>query len=234
MALEKRGLSAYVPMRTTWIESVQSKQKMKREIQRAMLPGYVFVCVPDDSGIWYEMRQQHRDGQNIFGINGVVTNNGKACRVSTHTLKQLSEEERAGWFDDRAKRRLLAESNPEMAGPSVRTGDSVSIREGAFAAFMGVAEADSASGQVRALITIFGRETLVVVPIDQVQNHSRNSLDDMATAARLTRAGSLSDLARSQSEGLADWRTIEDRRRARMDTEIRAQTEGQRPLKQAN
>lgn len=232
-ALMDKGLTAYVPMSTEWVESIQARQKFKREVQRPMLPGYVFVCVADDSGIWYEMRQKHRDGRNVFGINGVVTNNGKACRIATTILKTLADEERAGWFDERRKRALLAESNPEMSGPAVRMGDIVNITDGAFATYSGVAEADSTSGSVRAMVQIFGRDTLVVVPIDQIENQSRTSIDDMASAARLARAEPLSELARSQGSGLASWRVIEEARQKRVASDIVAQQDGERPLRKA-
>lgn len=229
--LKEKGLTGYVPMATTWVESIQARQKFKREVQGPMLPGYVFIRVPDGSSLWYDMKQKHRDGRNVFGINGVVTNNGKACRIATATLKLLSEEERMGWFDERAKRALLAEGNPDLAGPAVRQGDEVEIKDGAFATYGGLAGADSAGGSVRVMVQIFGRETLVVVPIDDIENKSRSSAEDIAAAARYARATPMSDLARSQASGLMDWKTIEGDRQQRMRLDIEAQLQGKRPLK---
>ncbi|AWN43799.1 transcription termination/antitermination protein NusG [Methylobacterium durans] len=223
-ALMDAGLVAYVPMETLWLDEVRLKQKVKREVQRAMLPRYVFLCVPTGSRIWYDLRERHRDGRNVFGIAGIVMNDGQPCRIPTATLKQLAQEERDGWFDQRRRRALEMQRNPDLSGPALRAGDRLKVVGGPFTSYSGVAEADSGSGTVRALVDIFGRSTLVVVPLEQVENLSRDVATDPVGPTPLTRAEPYSGMALAQGRQV-DWRAIEERRLRRQERVISAQAE---------
>src|SRR5204862_87367 len=149
-SLKEVGALGYVPMETKWIEAVKLKLKQKRETQRPILPGYVFLRVPADSGLWYDLKRSHRDGRNVHGIGGVIMNDGQPCRISARLLRQLASEERDGWFDERRRRALEMERNPELSGPLLRAGERLKIVGGAFASYEGEAEADSTSDSVRA------------------------------------------------------------------------------------
>lgn len=219
-SLKEAGIACYVPMETYWLEAVKLKLKQKRETQRPILPGYVFLHVPADSGLWYQLKMKHRDGRNVHGIGGVITNAGQPCQISARLLKQLASEERDGWFDERRRRALEMDRNPSLSGPMVKAGENLKIVGGAFATYEGRAEVDSSSDNVRALIDIFGRETLVVVPLDQVENLSRDVQRDPVRAMPIHRAGSMSGLAQAQNAAPINWQAIEDRRRKQVEHAI--------------
>lgn len=220
-SLKEAGVSAYVPMETYWFESVKLKQKVKREAQRPILPGYVFLCVPADSGLWWDLKQKFRDGRNVHGIGGVISNDGEPCRIGARLLGQLASEERDGWFDERRRRALEIQRNPSLTGPMLRAGERMKIVGGAFATYEGVAEVDSSSDNVRALVEIFGRPTLMVVPLDQVENLSRDVQRDPIGTLPIHRAGAeMSGLAQSRNSAPIDWQAIEERRRKRVEHAI--------------
>ncbi|MGE8129028.1 transcription termination/antitermination protein NusG [Methylobacterium sp. NPDC080182] len=220
LSLKDVGVLGYVPMETKWIETVKLKLKQKRETQRPILPGYVFLRVPADSGLWYDLKRSHRDGRNVHGIGGVIMNDGQPCRISARLLCQLASEERDGWFDERRRRALEMERNPELSGPLLRAGERLKIVGGAFATYEGEAEADSTSDSVRALVEIFGRPTIMTVSLDQVENLSRDVQRDPVGAMPIHRAGEMSGLAQSQNSAPIDWQAIEERRRKRMEHAI--------------
>lgn len=213
-------IACYVPMETYWVEAVKLKLKQKRETQRPILPGYVFLHVPTDSGLWYDLKAKHRDGRNVHGIGGVIMNDGQPCQIGAKLLRQLANEERDGWFDERRRRALEMERNPSLSGPLLKAGENLKIVGGAFATYEGKAEVDSTSENVRALIDIFGRPTLVVVPLDQVENLSRDVQRDPVGAMPIHRAGTMSGLAQAQNGVPLDWQAIEDRRRKRVEHAI--------------
>lgn len=219
-SLKEAGISGYVPMETYWVDAIKLKLKQKREMQRAILPGYVFLHVPADSGLWYALKMKHRDGRNVHGIGGVIMNNGQPCQISARLLRQLASEERDGWFDERRRRALEMERNPSLSGPLLRAGESLKIVGGAFATYEGRAEVDSTSENVRALVEIFGRETLVVVPLDQVENLSRDVQRDPVGAMPIHRAGAMSGLAQAQNAAPINWQAIEERRRKQVEHAI--------------
>lgn len=220
LSLKDAGVLGYVPMETKWIEAVKLKLKQKRETQRPILPGYVFLRVPADSGLWYDLKRSHRDGRNVHGIGGVIMNDGQPCRISARLLRQLASEERDGWFDERRRRALEMERNPELSGPLLRAGERLKIVGGAFASYEGEAEADSTSDSVRALVEIFGRPTIMTVSLDQVENLSRDVQRDPVGAMPIHRAGEMSGLAQSRNSAPIDWQAIEERRRKRMEHAI--------------
>lgn len=220
LSLKDVGVLGYVPMETKWIEAIKLKLKQKRETQRPILPGYVFLRVPADSGLWYDLKRSHRDGRNVHGIGGVIMNDGQPCRISARLLRQLASEERDGWFDERRRRALEMERNPELSGPLLRAGERLKIVGGAFATYEGEAEADSTSDSVRALVEIFGRPTIMTVSLDQVENLSRDVQRDPVGAMPIHRAGEMSGLAQSRNSAPIDWQAIEERRRKRMEHAI--------------
>lgn len=230
-SLKEAKITGYVPMETYWVDAVKLKLKQKRETQRPILPGYVFLHVPADSGLWYQLKQKHRDGRNVHGIGGVIMNNGEPCRISAKLLRQLASEERDGWFDERRRRALEMERNPNLSGPLLRAGERLKIVGGAFTSYEGAAEVDSTSENVRALVEIFGRTTLVVVPLDQVENLSRDVVRDPIGATPIHRAGEMSGLAQAQNSAPVGWQAIEERRRHQVERDIWEQHHGRRPVK---
>jgi transcription antitermination factor NusG len=225
---------AYSPMQTLWVPAVRKTQRVRVETQRPILPGYVFARIPTGSRLWFDLRRQHRDGQRVFPVRGVVTNHGRPCRIQPRLLAQLATEERDGWFDERRRSKLIADQRPELAGPTFRAGERVGITAGAFANHEGVAQADCASGAVRTLIKVFGGETVVVVPIGQTENRSREMAGSDLGALPLQRASDLtglSDLARSQGQ-VVGWRNLEQERLRRVHRNIFVQGAGKRPVKQ--
>lgn len=128
-------------------EEVEIKDGHRRTVRRRVFPGYVLVhmIMTDDS--WYVVR-------NTPGVTGFVGSGTKP------TPLQKAEV-------DKIFKRM------EVEAPTIkvnfRVGQTVRIIDGPFADFMGtVDEVDAGRGNVRVLVSFFGRETPVELDFLQV------------------------------------------------------------------
>ena len=120
------------------------KDNKKRDVERKIFPGYVFVkmVMTDDS--WYVVR-------NIRGVTGFLGEGNKAIPLSDADVAALGVE----------KREVVV---------SYQVGDSVRITDGALESFLGtVEEIDLDRSKVRVVVSMFGRETPVELELDQVE-----------------------------------------------------------------
>ena len=123
---------------------VELKDNKKREVERKIFPGYVFIkmVVPDDS--WYVVRNTH-------GCTGFVGPASKPVPLTDKEVERFGVETRS------------IEVNYEV-------GDNVKIIDGPLSGFMGIVdELDTARNFVRVTISMFGRETPVELELDQVE-----------------------------------------------------------------
>ncbi len=123
---------------------VEVKDNKKREVERKIFPGYVFIkmIVTDDS--WYVVRNTH-------GCTGFVGPASKPVPLTEKEVERFGVETRT------------VEVNYEV-------GDNVKIVDGPLSGFMGIVdELDTARDFVRVTISMFGRETPVELELDQVE-----------------------------------------------------------------
>ncbi|TNC14891.1 hypothetical protein FF100_04750 [Methylobacterium terricola] len=173
LGLRKLGYAAYSPAETIWVPYSRQQQKAKREVQRPFFVRYVFIGMHDDDP-WWPLRERDAFGRNKLGIVGIVSNQGKPMLMRVDELAKIANHEREGWYDER-KRPLLEQGEKELSRPKVEAGEMVRIIDGAFATYEGRADEDSTAEKARVWINVFGRETLMVMPIADVENLSRRS-----------------------------------------------------------
>jgi transcriptional antiterminator NusG len=129
-------------------KAIEIKNGKRRTVERRIFPGYVMVdmVVTDDS--WYVVR-------NTPNVTGFVGSGTDPIPVSDDEIKKIQ------------KRMGVEEPKYKM---DVSVGESVTINDGPFKGFDGViSEIDEEKGKVKALVSIFGRETPVELDFLQVK-----------------------------------------------------------------
>lgn len=119
----------------------------KKEYQRKLMPGYVFVkmVMTDDS--WYVVR-------NIRGCTGFVGPEGEPMPLTDEEVKNNSLE------------RVSVEVSYEV-------GDLVNVIDGPLEGFSGtVDEIDVNNNSVQVTVSMFGRENTVEFELDQLEKVS--------------------------------------------------------------
>lgn len=152
MNMEDKIFEVTIPME----EVVELKNGKKQTVQRKIFPGYLLVRCEMDDESWYCIR-------NTPGVTGFV---GQSDRGQKPTPLRRREV-----------RTFLAPKSTGGAGEPVRAkpkldydeGESVRVKEGPFADFLGtIAEINADHMKLKVLVNIFGRETLVEMDFSQV------------------------------------------------------------------
>ncbi|MBE6779128.1 MAG: transcription termination/antitermination factor NusG [Ruminococcaceae bacterium] len=143
--VENRGLQdwihkVHIPTETV----VEVKDNQRKEVERKLFPGYVFVKMVMTDESWFVVR-------NVRGCTGFVGPNGKPV--------PLTEKEIASFGVERK----------EIVVDYV-VGDTVMIVDGPLENFSGlVEEIDTDNNMVRIKTSMFGREQSVELELDQVE-----------------------------------------------------------------
>ncbi len=120
------------------------KDNKKREVERKVFPGYVLLKMVMTDDTWYIVR-------NTRGCTGFVGPGSKPV--------PLTEAEVAALGVDIRKVEVEYE-----------VGDTVSIIDGPLEGFVGTVEkVDTEKSAVHVIISMFGRETPVILELDQVE-----------------------------------------------------------------
>jgi transcription termination/antitermination protein NusG len=152
MNMEDSIYEVVIPME----EVVEFKNGKKQTVQRKVFPGYLLVRCQMDDESWYCIR-------NTPGVTGFV---GQSDRGQKPTPLRRREV-----------RTFLSTKGPgadaEAARPKPKLdyeeGESVRVKEGPFADFLGtIAEINADHMKLKVLVNIFGRETLVEMDFSQV------------------------------------------------------------------
>ncbi len=142
--VESRGMQELIQDIKIPMETVtEIKDDKKREVERKIFPGYVFIkmIVTDDS--WYVVR-------NIRGCTGFV---GPASKPVPLTDAEIAS--------------LGVEKHSVEVGYS--GGDTVKIISGPLEGYSGVIKSiDLANNNVCVVLSMFGRETPVELELDQI------------------------------------------------------------------
>ncbi|MFQ5424585.1 MAG: transcription termination/antitermination protein NusG [Phycisphaerae bacterium] len=125
---------------------------------RKLYPGYIFVematdedgSVPDD--VWYVIK-------DTTGVGDFIGSDGKPSAMKPHDVEQM-----LGIVDKVAEQPTLA----GMAG--MKKGDPIKVKEGPFENFEGeIDEVYPDKGQVKVIVTIFGRATPIELEYWQIE-----------------------------------------------------------------
>lgn len=142
--VENQSLQALIEEVCVPTETVlEVKDNKQREVERKVFPGYVLVkmILTDDS--WYVIR-------NIRGVTGFVGPSSKPIPLSESEVKALGVE------------KIHVEVNYAV-------GDNVKIISGPLDGFVGVVETvDPDKNLVAVTVSMFGRDTLVELELNQV------------------------------------------------------------------
>ena len=126
---------------------VEIKDNQRKEVERKLFPGYVFVKMVMTDESWFGVR-------NVRGCTGFVGPNGadgKPLPLTEEEVLSLGVE----------KKEIIVD---------YEVGDTVMITDGPMENFSGrVDELDREKNMVRVVISMFGRETPVELELDQVE-----------------------------------------------------------------
>lgn len=124
---------------------VETKDNVKKEVERKVFPGYVLIKMIMTDDTWYIVR-------NIRGVTGFVGPGSKPVPLSDAEVEQLGVEKKA------------------VVTVSYSVGDNVKICDGPLEGFIGVVEELSVDkNKVKVVTSMFGRETPVELELDQVE-----------------------------------------------------------------
>ena len=112
-------------------------------------PGYIFVRVANDPRAWHGLLAV----KNVVGVLGTAERPSPIADSKINELRRMVDD---GRLDQTVEARRL------------KKGDRVAVREGPFAWFEGAVEGYAGTAHVRVLLALFGRETVVVLKLDEV------------------------------------------------------------------
>ncbi|MEG0833457.1 MAG: transcription termination/antitermination protein NusG [Oscillospiraceae bacterium] len=123
---------------------VELKDDKRKEIERKLFPGYVFVKMTMTDETWYIVR-------NTRGVTGFVGTPTKAVPLTQAEVDSLGVDTQKVTVD-------------------YSVGDSVNIVDGPLAGFIGtVEEIDTEKRKVKVKVSMFGRETSAELELSQVK-----------------------------------------------------------------
>ena len=146
MGLENKIFNVTVPLD----DDVEMQNGRKKIVKRKVFPGYVLVEMIVDDQSWYVVR-------NTPGVTGFVgSESTKPIPLTESEVNHILRPE-----GESIRRRPTIDIEP---------GQSVLINSGAFESQPAtVTEVDRERGRIKAVVEIFGRETIADLDFDQVE-----------------------------------------------------------------
>lgn len=143
--VENRNLQSQIhEVRVPTETVVEIKDNQRKEVERKIFPGYVLVKMIMNDENWFVVR-------NIRGCTGFVGPNGKPVPLTEKEIAALGVE----------KKEIVV---------NYAVGDTVAIIDGPLENFSGkVEEINTEKNMVRVTISMFGRETVTELELDQVE-----------------------------------------------------------------
>lgn len=150
------------------------KDGKRKQVKRKLLPGYVLVRIDLDDASWSVIR-------DTPGVTSFVGNEGKPTPVKVREVaKFLLPPETAQTSEETGEEVPVDVSATGVATPpkpasetveiDFEVGESVTVLSGPFASVNAtISEIDTQNNKLRALVSIFGRETPVELEFDQVE-----------------------------------------------------------------
>lgn len=156
------------------VEEVEERKDdgKKKIVKRKLLPGYVLVRMSLDDPSWSVVR-------DTPGVTSFVGSEGQPSKVKIREVAKFlmpKETITADAADEAANAdgELAVAAAPQAEKKAVaidyEVGESVTILSGPFASVAAtISEIDPDTGRMKALVSIFGRETPVELGIDEVE-----------------------------------------------------------------
>jgi len=152
MNMEDAIYEVVIPME----EVVEFKNGKKQTVQRKVFPGYLLVRCQMTDESWYCIR-------NTPGVTGFVGQSDRGQKPTPLRRKEVRTFLAAKPTGEAAE---AARPKPKL---DYEEGESVRVKEGPFADFLGtIAEINPDHMKLKVLVNIFGRETLVEMDFSQV------------------------------------------------------------------
>jgi transcriptional antiterminator NusG len=152
MNMEDSIYEVVIPME----EVVEFKNGKKQTVQRKVFPGYLLVRCEMTDESWYCIR-------NTPGVTGFVGQSDRGQKPTPLRRREVRTFLAAKGGGGEAE---TARPRPKL---DYEEGESVRVKEGPFADFLGtVAEINADHMKLKVLVNIFGRETLVEMDFSQV------------------------------------------------------------------
>ncbi|MBI8999519.1 transcription termination/antitermination protein NusG [Corynebacterium sp. CCM 8864] len=153
-------------------EVIEIRDGKRKPVKRKLLPGYVLVRMDINDRSWSVVR-------DTPGVTSFVGNEGNATPVKHRDVakflmpQETTPVEGEDGTIDASGEKLVAQPSPS-AGKHVevdfQVGEAVTILTGALASVSAtISEIDAEGGKLKALVSIFGRETPVDLTFDQVE-----------------------------------------------------------------
>lgn len=150
--LAEAGYSTFLPVHTYWNSS---RFRVKRQLERPLLVRYLFAGVPGRHDVLPDA-DWNAWGQ-IEGITCILGDKGgRPIPVPIENVVQLAGEVEAGFYDD--------------TGNTYDAGETLMISKGVFASFPSttadaVARDAAPDDPIRVIVRLFGRETIMQIPL---------------------------------------------------------------------
>lgn len=156
------------------IEEVQERKDGKlKTVKRKLLPGYVLVRMSLDDPSWSVVR-------DTPGVTSFVGSEGHPTQVKIREVAKFlmpketvtADAAEGAQSGDAAELSVAAapKAEDEKVAIDYEVGESVTILSGPFASVAAtISEIDPATGRIKALVSIFGRETPVELGLDEVE-----------------------------------------------------------------
>ena len=146
------------------IEEVEERKDGKRKIvKRKLLPGYVLVRMSLDDPSWSVVR-------DTPGVTSFVGSEGHPTQVEVDAEETVTAAEGEASADAELSVAAAPKAEDAAAAIDYEVGESVTILSGPFASVAAtISEIDAATGRIKALVSIFGRETPVELGLDEVE-----------------------------------------------------------------
>lgn len=152
MNMEDQIFEVVIPME----EVVEFKNGKKQTVQRKVFPGYLLVRCQMNDESWYCIR-------NTPGVTGFVGQSDRGQKPTPLSRREVRTflAPKGGGGEGQ-----VAPAKPKL---DYEEGESVRVKEGPFADFLGtIAEINADHMKLKVLVNIFGRETLVEMDFSQV------------------------------------------------------------------
>lgn len=156
------------------VEEVEERKDdgKKKIVKRKLLPGYVLVRMSLDDPSWSVVR-------DTPGVTSFVGSEGQPSKVKIREVAKFlmpketitaDAAEEAANADGELAVAAAPQAEKKAVAVDYEVGESVTILSGPFASVAAtISEIDPDTGRMKALVSIFGRETPVELGIDEVE-----------------------------------------------------------------
>lgn len=170
MRAQTMGIDEQIHEVVVPLEEVEEIKDGKRKVvKRKLLPGYVLVRMSLDDPSWSVVR-------DTPGVTSFVGSEGHPTPVKIREVAKFlmpKETVKAGAVEDTSEGTSVASApapQKEQVSVGYEVGESVTILSGPFASVAAtISEIDPVTGRIKALVSIFGRETPVELGVDEVE-----------------------------------------------------------------